>query len=77
MKRYILLIISLLIFQKSNGQPLSGKVVSFVLNSKALQNTGGEDPNRKVSLLRNAILSFITCMDLWGRIIFFHKCKRS
>ena len=50
MRYYILLIISLLIFQKSNGQPLSGKVVSFVLNSKALQNTGGEDPNRKVSV---------------------------
>lgn len=28
----------------------SGKVVSFVLNSKALQNTGGENPNRKVSV---------------------------
>ncbi len=27
-----------------------GKVVSFVLHSKALQNTGGEDPNRKVSV---------------------------
>ena len=50
MRYYILLIISLLIFQKSNGQLLSGKVVSFVLNSKALQNTGGEDPNRKVSV---------------------------
>lgn len=28
----------------------TGKVVSFTLNSKALQNTGGEDPNRKVSV---------------------------
>ena len=28
----------------------SGKVVSFVLNSKALQNTGGENPERKVSV---------------------------
>lgn len=28
----------------------SGKVVSFILNSKALQNTGGENPNRKVSV---------------------------
>lgn len=50
MRYYILLIISLLIFQKSNGQLLSGKVVSFTINSKALQNTGGEDPNRKVSV---------------------------
>lgn len=28
----------------------TGKVVSFMLNSNALQNTGGEDPNRKVSV---------------------------
>ena len=28
----------------------TGKVVGFTLNSKALQNTGGEDPNRKVSV---------------------------
>lgn len=28
----------------------TGKVLSFTLNSKALQNTGGEDPNRKVSV---------------------------
>lgn len=50
MRYFILLIISLLIFEKSNGQLLSGKVVSFTLNSKSLQNTGGEDPNRKVSV---------------------------
>ena len=28
----------------------TGKITSFVLNSKALQNTGGENPNRKVSV---------------------------
>jgi len=28
----------------------TGKVVSFTINSKALQNNGGEDPNRKVSV---------------------------
>lgn len=28
----------------------TGKVESFVINSKALQNTGGENPNRKVSV---------------------------
>lgn len=28
----------------------TGKVISFTLSSKALQNTGGEDPNRKVSV---------------------------
>jgi enterochelin esterase-like enzyme len=27
-----------------------GRVQSFILNSKALQNTGGENPNRKVSI---------------------------
>src|SRR3954465_11803047 len=31
------------------AQP-TGKVVSFVLKSNALKNTGGEDPNRKVSV---------------------------
>ena len=28
----------------------TGKVVSFTINSNALQNNGGEDPNRKVSV---------------------------
>jgi enterochelin esterase-like enzyme len=32
------------------AQQSTGKVVSFVLKSKALQNTGGENPNRKVSV---------------------------
>lgn len=32
------------------AQEPSGKAVSFVLKSKALQNTGGENPNRKVSV---------------------------
>lgn len=47
MKRLLLFLIfhlSLITFAQT------GKVVSFVLNSKALQNTGGEDPNRKVSV---------------------------
>ncbi len=47
MKKLLLLIIfhlSLLTFAQT------GKVVSFTINSKALQNTGGEDPNRKVSV---------------------------
>jgi enterochelin esterase-like enzyme len=47
MKKLLLLIalhLSLITFAQT------GKVVSFVLNSKALQNAGGEDPNRKVSV---------------------------
>ncbi|MBX2900752.1 MAG: esterase family protein [Cyclobacteriaceae bacterium] len=32
------------------AQQATGKVVSFVLKSKMLQNTGGENPNRKVSV---------------------------
>lgn len=47
MKKLLLLIVfhlSLLTFAQT------GKVVSFTINSKALQNTGGEDPNRKVSV---------------------------
>lgn len=49
MKKLFLLItfhLSLFIFAEAQ----TGKVVSFTLNSKALQNTGGEDPNRKVSV---------------------------
>ncbi len=48
MKKLLILIVfhlSLITFAQNTG-----KVVSFTLNSKALQNTGGEDPNRKVSV---------------------------
>lgn len=49
MKRFLIFIILNLSFITwSNAQ--TGKVVSFMLNSNALQNTGGEDPNRKVSV---------------------------
>lgn len=47
MKKLLTLIIfhlSLITFAQTS------KVVSFVIHSKALQNTGGEDPNRKVSV---------------------------
>ena len=47
MKKLLTLIIfhlSLITFAQTS------KVVSFLINSKALQNTGGEDPNRKVSV---------------------------
>lgn len=47
MKKLLTLIIfhlSLITFAQTS------KVVSFVIDSKALQNTGGEDPNRRVSV---------------------------
>lgn len=48
--KFILLLLTFYICQSGFCQNQSGKVVSFVLNSKALQNTGGENPNRKVSV---------------------------
>lgn len=49
--RNVLVFFSILLLSHySYAQQPTGKVVSFVLNSKALQNTGGEDPNRKVSV---------------------------
>ena len=48
--RHCLLIIVLFVFQQSWAQQTSGKVVSFVIKAKTLQNTGGENPNRKVSV---------------------------
>lgn len=47
-KLQLFTIFSLLFTNYATAQ--TGKVVSFTLNSKALQNTGGEDPNRKVSV---------------------------
>ncbi|MBB3840144.1 enterochelin esterase-like enzyme [Runella defluvii] len=50
MKKLLFLIL-IFCFSVGGSEALAqGKVVSFVLNSKALQNTGGEDPNRKVSV---------------------------
>lgn len=49
MKRYFFLILLFIAYQ-STAQQTTGKVVSFVLKSKALQNAGGENPNRKVSV---------------------------
>ncbi len=49
-KKYCFLVAAFLIFQISSGQLNSGKVVSFSINAKTLQNSGGENPNRKVSV---------------------------
>ena len=45
---FLLITLYLSLFTWATAQ--TGKVVSFELNSKALQNTGGENPNRKVSV---------------------------
>ena len=50
MKKYILLALWLIASNDSIGQTSEGKVQSFVINAKSLQNTGGENPNRKVSV---------------------------
>lgn len=50
MKAKLLLLIILQLSLITLATAQTGKVVSFVVNSKALQNTGGEDPNRKVSV---------------------------
>ena len=48
--RHSLLILALFVFQQSLAQQTSGRVVSFIIKAKTLQNTGGENPNRKVSV---------------------------
>jgi hypothetical protein len=50
MKKYCFLFVAFLIFQNSSGQLNSGKVASFFINGKTLQNSGGENPNRKISV---------------------------
>ena len=50
MNKYCLIIFAFLIFQESFGQTPSGKVTSFMINARTLQNKGGENPNRKVSV---------------------------
>lgn len=50
MKKLIFLIIVFLSCHLSNAQNNVGKIVSHVIESKALQNTGGENPNRKISV---------------------------
>ncbi|MBX2917064.1 MAG: alpha/beta hydrolase [Cyclobacteriaceae bacterium] len=48
MKRGLVLILLLVVVHAFAQQ--QGKVVSFIINAKTLQNTGGENPNRKVSV---------------------------
>ena len=50
MKKYIILALWLISFNYSSAQAVGGKVQSFLFNAKSLQNTGGENPTRKVSV---------------------------
>lgn len=49
MNKYYLFLFVLLITQKSFSQA-SGKLTSFTINAKTLENNGGENQNRKVSV---------------------------
>jgi S-formylglutathione hydrolase FrmB len=50
MKRYFLLLAAVLVLHVSTAQTNSGKVVNFFITGKTLQNTGGENTKRKVSV---------------------------
>ena len=50
MNKCYLILFVLLIIQKSFSQSTLGKVTTFTINAKTLQNNGGENPNRKVSV---------------------------
>lgn len=50
MKNCILFMSIMLLCQGIMAQNTEGSIVSKVINSKALQNTGGENPNRKISI---------------------------
>jgi enterochelin esterase-like enzyme len=50
MKKYWLIIAAFFIFQNCICQTPSGRIVSFVIAAKTLKNSGGENPNRKVSV---------------------------
>ena len=50
MNKLCTILFVLLIVQQSFGQVISGEVTTFTINAKTLQNNGGENPNRKVSV---------------------------
>lgn len=50
MIKYYLFLFVLLITHQSFSQDISGTLTSFRINAKTLQNSGGENPNRKVSV---------------------------
>lgn len=50
MNKCLVILFVLLIPQRSFSQLTSGKVITFTINAKTLQNIGGENPNRRVSV---------------------------
>lgn len=50
MRLYIVAFLMVAFLNNVEAQSMSGKVVSFVINAKTLQNSSGENPNRKVSV---------------------------
>jgi len=50
MRNYGLFLIVFFIRISTNAQDAPGKIVSRIINSNYLQNTGGENPNRKISV---------------------------
>jgi len=50
MKKWGLLIGLFLVVLYTNGQSVSGIIITRVINSNYLQNTGGENPNRRISV---------------------------
>lgn len=50
MNKCYLILLVLLVAEKSFSQATSGNVTTFTINAKTLQNNGGENPNRKVSV---------------------------
>ena len=50
MKKWGLLIGLFLVGLYANGQSVSGTIATRVINSNYLQNTGGENPDRRISI---------------------------
>ena len=50
MKKWGLLIVVCFVTGFIQGQEVTGNIVSRIINSTYLQNTGGENPNRKMSV---------------------------
>ena len=73
MKKYILFIIYMALSGCLDAQN-EGQIVSNIISSKYLENTGSEKTSCKISVYlplsmsspRNVIQSFIICMVLWA-----------
>jgi predicted alpha/beta superfamily hydrolase len=50
MKRIACLLLSLAVLQITIGQNTPGTIVTKIINSVYLKNTGGENPNRRISI---------------------------